>query len=314
MRKGFWLVVVVLACFTYVSAQNINRSGNMVPSGKGYGVPGSAVAAPIHDTVNQGNGINYHGGPVMPNTVNIYLIWYGKWNGGSKPSDSQTTVNLVKGWVQGVTGSTFEMINSTYGDNTNNVTGLVNLAGSVNLFAEPLGANLSDTQVAQIVSKVIQKGKLPSDTNGLYFVLTSSDVNETSGFCTIYCGYHGTTSVSGADIKYSFVGNSDRCGLSCEAQTVSPNNDSGADGMINIMSHEMEEAISDPDLNAWFDNFGAENGDKCAWKWGTLLGGSIGNAGYNETFNGVNYLLQMNWENARGGGCDNFLGGPFHQN
>src|SRR5690348_13671775 len=201
MRKGFWLVLVVLVCLTFASAQNINRSGSMVPSGKGYGVAGSA---PIHDTVNQGNGINYHGGPVMPNTVNIYLIWYGKWNGGNKPSDSQTTVNLVKGWVTGVSGSTFEMINSTYGDNTNNVTGLVNLAGSVNLFAEPLGANLSDTQVAQIVQKMIQKGKLPSDTNGLYFVLTSSDVNDTSGFCTIYCGYHGTTTVNGADIKYSF--------------------------------------------------------------------------------------------------------------
>src|SRR5690242_15126480 len=107
MRKGFWLVLVVLACLTFASAQNINRSGSMVPSGKGYGVAGSA---PIHDTVNQGNGINYHGGPVMPNTVNIYLIWYGKWNGGNKPSDSQTTVNLVKGWVTGVSGSTFEMI------------------------------------------------------------------------------------------------------------------------------------------------------------------------------------------------------------
>ena len=25
------------------------------------------------------NGINYHGGPVMLGTVNVYYIWYGSW-------------------------------------------------------------------------------------------------------------------------------------------------------------------------------------------------------------------------------------------
>ena len=85
--------------------------------------------------------------------------------------------------------------------------------------------------------------------------------------------------------------------------------------MANIIAHEMEEAISDPDVStgpwAWYMTNGNENADACAWKWGQLLGGTIGNAGYNESFGGKNWLLQMNWENARGGGCDNFLGGTF---
>jgi len=34
-------------------------------------------------------------------------------------------------------------------------------------------------------------GKLPFDLNGVYEVVTSSDVTETSGFCTIYCAFHG---------------------------------------------------------------------------------------------------------------------------
>jgi len=29
------------------------------------------------------NGINYHGGPVMLGTVNVYYIWYGDWSGNS---------------------------------------------------------------------------------------------------------------------------------------------------------------------------------------------------------------------------------------
>jgi len=315
MRKGLVTVLLVFATLSYMSAATIKKEAQqLVPTGKGYAVPGTANNVQ-RGTVNQGNGINWHGGSVMPNTPNIYLIWYGNWKNGPKPSDSTTTVNLVNSFVTGISGSGYEMINSTYGDNTNNVTGNVALAGSVMLPTYPLGKALSDGQINQIVGKVIKLGKLPSDTNGIYFVLTTSDVNETSGFCTVYCGWHTHGTIGGKDIKYSFIGNPDRCPSGCEAQTSSPNNDSGADGMVSIIAHEMEEAISDPDLNAWWSNSsGGENADLCAWKFGTLLGGSVGNKGYNETWGGFNWLVQMNWENARGGGCDNFLGGPFHNN
>jgi hypothetical protein len=52
--------------------------------------------------------------------------------------------------------------------------------------------------------------------------------------------------------------------------------------------------------------------DLCAWRFGKLRGGSIGDAGYNESFGGKNWLLQMLWEDSRGGGCDNYKGGKFH--
>ena len=162
-----------------------------------------------------------------------------------------------------------------------------------------------------VVSKAISSGVLPNDTNGVYFVLTSSDVRETSGFCTRYCGWHTRATISGSDIKYAFVGNPDRCPSACEAQTTSPNGDSGADGMANIMAHETEEAISDPDLNAWYDSSGAENADKCAWMFGPT-NGTIGSGGYNQTLASRHWLIQMNWENTRGGGCDQTKGGTFY--
>ena len=161
------------------------------------------------------------------------------------------------------------------------------------------------------MTRAISNGSLPKDTNGLYLVLTSSDVNETSGFCTVYCGWHNHGTILSSDIKYSFVGNPDRCSSACEAQTVSPNGDSGADGMASIMAHETEEAISDPDLNAWWNsNTGAENADQCAWKFGPLHG-TLGHGAFNETFGSHNWLIQMNWENARKGGCDQKKGGTF---
>ena len=88
---------------------------------------------------------------------------------------------------------------------------------------------------------------LPKDTNGVYFVLTSPDVNETSGFCSHYCGWHTHGTIAGSDIKYAFVGNpATQCLSSCSAQSVSPNNNPGMDAMASIFAHELEEALPIP--------------------------------------------------------------------
>ena len=71
--------------------------------------------------------------------------------------------------------------------------------------------------------------------------------------------------------------------------------------MASIIAHEQEEAISDPDLNAWYDRRGEENADKCAWTFGTVYGPS--GAQYNVTLGSHNYLIQRNWVNASGGYC-----------
>jgi hypothetical protein len=173
------------------------------------------------------------------------------------------------------------------------------------------GTQLSDWGVRTIVANALSSGRLPKDENGIYFVLTSSDVAETSGFCSQYCGWHTWDIILGADIKYAFVGNPDQCPSGCEAQTISPNNNSGADGMASIMAHEAVEMLTDPDIDAWYDSGGNENADKCAWRFGPTIG-QIGRGVYNQTFGTRHWLLQMNWENSRGGGCAKTLGGPFY--
>jgi hypothetical protein len=264
--------------------------------------------------VTQGNGINYHGGPVMPGTVHIYFIWYGKWISGPKKSDSQTTVSLLNALYAasgGMGGSPYAKINSTYGDATHQVSGAFSLVRSAtDNYSQTKSVN--DTGIKNIVQRAISNGGLPKDTNGIYFVLTSSDVNETSGFCTQYCGWHDHATILSADLKFAFVGNPDRCPGACEAQTVSPNGDSGADGMASVMAHETEEAISDPDISAWWrTSNGKENADLCAWKWGPFHG-TMGKGAFNQTFGTHNWLIQMNWENSRGGGCDQKKGGTFY--
>jgi hypothetical protein len=164
------------------------------------------------------------------------------------------------------------------------------------------GTSLSDVQIQSVVSSAITNGYLPSDSKAVYFVLTSADVTANSGFCTQYCGWHTHATIGGTDIKFAFIGNPDRCPSACEMQTTSPNGNPGADGMASIIAHELEEATTDPDLNAWYDRRGSENADKCAWTFGTTSKAPNGSMS-NITLGARQYLIQRNWVNDSGGYC-----------
>jgi hypothetical protein len=237
-----------------------------------------------------GNGISYHGGPLLLGTPSIHYIWYGDWSGNS-------ATTILTSFAQNLGGSSYETVNATYYDGSNtHVSGQIADAAAAN-DAYSHGTSLSDADIQAIVA-----AQNPTDTDGIYMVLTSSDVDETSGFCTQYCGWHDHATINGLDIKYAFVGNPDRCPSACEEQTTSPNGNAGADGMASIIAHESEEAISDPDLNAWYDTRGNENADKCAWTFGTESNASNGSK-YNIVLGGKEYLIQQNWVNANGGYC-----------
>jgi len=240
------------------------------------------------------NGIFYHGGPVMTEATNVYYIWYGDWSGSAAPT-------ILTDFASNIGGSPYYNINTTYYDGNNvPVQNVVNYAGAAN-DSYSRGTSLSDSAILGVVTDAINAG-MPKDPDAVYFVLTSADVTASSGFCSQYCGWHTHASVGGTDIKFSFVGNPERCPSSCEVQTTGPNGSSGADGMASIIAHELEEATSDPDLNAWYDRRGYENADKCAWKFGSTYTTSNG-ATANMQLGSRDYLIQQNWVNAAGGYC-----------
>jgi hypothetical protein len=266
-----------------------NRNRESPPRGKN-GTGGSVVT---------GNGISYHGGPVMHGTVNVYFIWYGDWSGDTKAN------GILTDWANGMGGSPYENINTTYGDTTGNVSGAIALGlKSTSMASTTFGTTLSDSSIAAIVSKALSTGSLPTDSNGVYFVLTAPGIAETSGFLSSYCGWHTYGNINGANIKYAFVGNAAGAHLgSCAWQTASsPNGDPAVDAMVSVMSHELEESASDPNLNAWYDTNGEENADKCAWTFGTTYSASGGGIA-NMKLGAREFLIQQNWVNANGGYC-----------
>jgi len=296
---GLLCVVTSTAFAAQVLAPDANE-GDLVPTGKGWGeraYPAPPRADPNGNASGKAgpnnNSIYYHGGPLILGGTNVYYIWYGNWSGNS-------ATTILTDLAHNIGGSPYFNINTTYYDGSNNhVPGIVNYSGSTTDNYSH-GTALSDAQIQAVVSSAISSG-LPKDTNAVYFVLTSADVTATSGFCTQYCGWHTHGTISGSDIKYSFVGNPDRCPSACEAQTTGPNGNAGADGMASIIAHELEEATTDPDLNAWYDRRGSENADKCAWTFGTTY--TANGAQANMTLGSRNYLIQRNWVNASGGYC-----------
>jgi hypothetical protein len=285
-------------CATFLFAEQ----NDLAPNGKGIGTidhPNNSNASPNGNAGRvkpvAGNGISYHGGPIMTGGVTMYYIWYGNWAGN-------TATTILTDFAQSIGGSPYFNINTTYYNGSNTpVMNSVIFGGSItDNYSQ--GTSLSDAAIQTVVSSAISSGRLPKNTSGIYFVLTSADVTASSGFCTQYCGWHTYGTIAGSNIKYSFVGNPDRCISSCAAHTTGPNGNAGADGMASIIAHELEETATDPNLNAWYDSRGAENADKCAWTFGTTYTATNG-ATANMKLGARDYLIQQNWVNAAGGYC-----------
>ncbi len=245
--------------------------------------------------------ITNHGGPVMAGAPAVHLIWYGNWN-QANGSDTPAGQQIIRDLVGGLGGSTHLAINIGYtGSGGTAVSGNLGTVqeASVGYISGARAKRLRDSDIKSIVSSYISSHG-GAQSNAVYFVLTSSDVNETSGFCTQYCGWHTNGAINGVDVKYSFVGNANRCLSGCAAQSVGPNGNAGVDGMASVLTHELEEALSDPDLNAWYDANGAENADKCAWTFGSAQHTASNGASYNVTLTNPlnnatrNFLLQRN--------------------
>ena len=285
---------------------------------------GQAAASPGFKVINvmptkgqaasatpKNNGITYHGGPIIDdaNGINVYFIWYGDW---SKDTAAQT---IVTDFMKHLGGSPYTTVNTTYydvepGPTGANVvkdwvtTGIHYMGSTTDNYS--YGSTIDDNALSNIVVNAVADGRLPLDFNGVIFVIGSADVKETSGFCTLYCAFHGyATDNAGVNYVSGFIGNPDQCPNSCAQQSVlpTPNNNVAGDGIVNLLAHETEESVSDPFFTAWYNDVtGNENEDMCLWTFGktyNLPNGSYANMELGER----NYLIQRNWVNKDGGYC-----------
>jgi hypothetical protein len=259
------------------------------------------------------NNLSYHGGPVMQTNA-VYALY---WAPGGAFAGSANYQNVIDGFFTNVakaSGSTSNVYDSD--------TQYTNAAGAhiayistftgaiVDTNAFPANGCtdrytsvcLTDAQISAEINAVIAARGLPRGTGTLYFLFTPKNVGSCydAADCafTQYCAYHSWFNSGSGLTLYANMPYADTVPAACDAGQ-HPNNDE-ADATINVTSHEHNEGITDEQGSAWYDNQGYEDGDKCAWTFGTALG-NTGSGQYNQAIGTGKYYLQREWSNHSSG-------------
>lgn len=177
-------------------------------------------------------------------------------------------------------------------------------------------ACLDDAQIQTEINKITSANGLPRNLSHIYVLYLPKGVEScfnpggtttSANQCTInhepsatYCAYHSyASSTVYANMPYPVYqsGTGYTCGSDGSLGGVqAPNGNAAADTEISPSSHEVNEAITDPDTQTgWYDSSGYENGDECAY----VYGGTQGTSGalYNQVINGHHYLTQEEFSN-----------------
>ena len=181
---------------------------------------------------------------------------------------------------------------------------------------------LSESQLmAEINTDMTKNGWTTSapPLRNMFIILLPSGVDTcfAAGICAsnTFCAYHDNSGNVGADLIFAVepFGADYFCSGANE-----PTNPQGfpngleIDETVNTISHEVNEMVTDPEGGTgWTSTPGNENGDLCAWWFGSPLG-TTGGQPYNQVINGHFYSLQQefsNTANANAGGCQQRVGG-----
>ena len=286
------LAVIVALCGLPAMAQNPQAA----PSGK----------------LNTNTRITYHDGPIMTGAQDVFLIWYGCWDANCGNFGSPITQAILTDFSSSLGGSPYFQINAMYPNSADQrPSGALFYGGSV-FDRYSRGNELTASDITEIVASQIASNNLPQDPVGIYLVLASADVSSNStGFCIPGAlPHHGTGSTLGAQFKYGFLGNPNRCPMVAAPQFFSndgtqlptPNNDLPADAMASMMAQLLSRIATNPTGSGWFDRYGLENAAKCVGQFGTTYATPNG-ARANLRLGGRDYLVQENWVNDKKGHC-----------
>jgi len=249
-----------------------------------------------------------HGGPQIGGAGFMAIYWNSSVSGAKQTSLGYTSLadelhsfisnfSGVYNWSNSVTAD--YTIIQQYGSHVSISPSLFNAGVFVD--SQKAASSISDTQLRSYLASLFNARKVPFSPNYVYGLFLPSGMkvtlSSTSASCTSFCGYHGHFSYSGYDIKYiSFpYPNCSACSLS--GKTI-------ADMLTIITSHELREAVTDPDFNAWYDGLGYEADDKCAWhnlyqmsKGGFWVqpeysnGGTVSRSGFTATYPGPGCIV-----------------------
>jgi hypothetical protein len=261
-------------------------------------------------TAQPGGNLLYHGGPVLHTNTTYAIYWVP--TGYSVDSTYVSTINGFFSNVAKDSGKTSNVYwsDSQYTDGSGAAAYSSTFAGSfVDRHAFPASGCrdpytaicLTDAQIRAEITRVMGVKGWKAGPGKIFFMFTAKNVGSCfHSNCSFkyFCAYHGSYGASSNPTLYAnqpyaaFVPS--RCGSGQRP------NGGDADSTINVASHEHNESNTDPLGTAWYDSAGYENGDKCAWTFGTVLG-STTTGKYNQVIGTGKYYLQQEWSNQSSG-------------
>jgi hypothetical protein len=197
------------------------------------------------------------------------------------------------------------------------------------IYADGSGYNacIDDSQIMAETSRVVTANGLPRNDAHIYVMFLprqvesctfSGSTTTTANGCTInhepsaaFCAYHSEAPDGTIYGNLPFPIYASPTGFTCGSDGAlssveAPNGNLDADTEVSLISHEVMEAITDPDTSTgWYDIAGFEIADECAYVYGATQGqeGQL----YNQVINQRHYLTQEEFSNRnfakKGGGC-----------
>lgn len=225
-----------------------------------------------------GSNLRYYGGPTIA-SASVYNIYVN--NSASYWGDPGA---FITNWNAGGTTTFLHLLDQYISTSAN---GRYPYGGGIQVTYNT-SAQLGDQDMYNIIHPVAwQYGTGYTHLYHVYFVQGVRQCSTVAGGCYAvsggYCAYH--SSVNFSDIGhtiYSFEGYQNISGCSSPSGRV-------ADSTDSTMSHEMYEAITDPDVNngtlGWYNSSKGEIGDICRSYYG------------NVGLNGTTYDIQKEWSN-----------------
>jgi Tol biopolymer transport system component len=257
--------------------------------------------------------VAYHGGPVM-HSVTTHLVY---WEpvGHDNPPSYDTAISSFLGNVAAASGQNSNVfaLDTQYCDKTGPISYQETYAGTTldtqpypkKGCAAPSGTIcLKDMQIKAELRRLTQANRLATGLGDLYAVILPPNVAACNSFtlstCTFKsaqdtCAYHewsgtGTATIVYAVVPYDIKG--------CEPHREAISSNEVANEAVTALSHEQNEAITDPTNRGWYSSSG-ETADKCNLTFGLALG-EVAGALYNQQINGTAYYLQQEWSNKTG--------------
>ncbi|MEA2264779.1 MAG: hypothetical protein QOE27_362 [Solirubrobacteraceae bacterium] len=284
----------------------------------GPAVPPGAAAGPAA-SASQGGSVTYQGGPVM-HAHQTFVIFWDPDHAFTEDFKARVDRFLTDVGADGGTATNVYSVAAQYSDPTGPVGYRSSFGGSYtdptpfalqSCAASLLGLSrtpcITDDQIQAELAAALRATGWGPGLDRAYFVLTPAGIvscqDLTGAQCSTnaYCGYHSQLdpavypSFPDADpVIYGHIPWSAVAGC----QTPDRPNGSDADPAVNLISHEHIEMLTDPivDRPAWIGSDGSEIADKCRSTYGTPSGPA--GAGYDQTIDGDNYLLQAEYSNA----------------